>query len=132
MRAPILSLVTQACLVIAIPAVQAEELVSFSQQIGPVLRTQCATCHMTGSEPGGMKLYPSAAHQSLVAVASVESPLQRVAPGEPDKSYLLHKLQGTHLNVGGQGVQMPFGQPPLSEATREVIRQWIVQGALDN
>ena len=115
---------------LALP-VFAEE-VSFSQSIVPVLRTQCATCHMTGDEPGGMKLYPSAAWASLVDVPSAESPLKRVAPGEPAKSYLLHKLQGTHLDVGGEGAQMPFAQPPLPEETRALVRRWIEQGAPNN
>lgn len=106
--------------------------VSFSQAVAPILRTQCATCHMTGDEPGGMQLYPSAAHRSLVGVASRESPLQRVAPGEPEQSYLLHKLRGTHLEVGGQGVQMPFAQPPLPEESLQLIRSWIEQGAKNN
>lgn len=108
------------------------DLVSFAGEIVPTLRAQCATCHMTGEEPGGMKLYPSAAYQSLVQVPSVSSPLLRVAPGKPQDSYLLHKLQGTHLEVSGAGVQMPFGQPPLSEETLRLIRQWIEQGAPNN
>ncbi|MFC3608807.1 hypothetical protein [Stutzerimonas tarimensis] len=106
--------------------------VSFSRAVVPVLRTQCAGCHMTGDEPGGMKLYPSAAYASLVGVPSADSPLLRVAPGEPEQSYLMHKLEGTHLDVGGQGAQMPFAQLPLAEETRAVIRQWIEAGAPDN
>lgn len=123
-----------ALLVMALPqaGLQAAEQVSFSKAIAPIFRVQCATCHMTGSEPGSMKLYPSAAHQSLVGVASASSPLPRVAPGEPKQSYLLHKLQGTHLNVGGEGVQMPFAQPPLSEDNLQLIRRWIEQGAKNN
>lgn len=106
--------------------------VSFSKAVAPILRVQCATCHMSGDEPGGMKLYPSAAYQSLVGVASAGSPLQRVAPGKPKQSYLLHKLQGTHLDVGGAGVQMPFAQPPLPEDSLQLIRLWIEQGAKNN
>lgn len=110
----------------------ADDEVSFSKEVVPVLRTQCAGCHMTGDEPGGMKLYPSAAYASLVGVPSMESPLLRVAPGEPEHSYLMHKLEGTHLDVGGQGAQMPFAQPPLADETRTAIRQWIEAGAPDN
>jgi len=106
--------------------------VSFASEIVPTLRSQCATCHMTGDEPGGMKLYPSAAYQSLVQVPSASSPLLRVAPGSPQDSYLLHKLQGTHLEVNGEGVQMPFGQPPLNDQTLQLIRRWIEQGAPNN
>lgn len=120
-----------ACAGLSATGAQADT-VSFAGEIAPTLRTQCATCHMTGDEPGGMKLYPSAAYQSLVQVPSASSPLLRVAPGAPQESYLLHKLQGTHLEVSGQGVQMPFGQPPLSDETLQLIRRWIEQGAPNN
>lgn len=126
----------RSCIAITVLAMaggaHAEEAVSFSREITPVLRTQCATCHMTGDEPGGMKLYPSAAHGSIVNVPSEQSPIARVTPGKPQKSYLLHKLEGTHLEVGGSGVRMPFAQPPLPEETRQRIRLWIEQGALKN
>lgn len=114
----------------AAPAVSPS--VSFSSDIVPVLRGNCATCHLTGQEAGQMKLHPGGAYASLVKVASVESPLQRVAPGAPDKSYLMHKLDGTHLDAGGSGERMPFGQPPLDDATRELLRRWIAAGAPNN
>lgn len=79
-----------------------------------------------------MKLHPAAAWASLVKVASTESPLRRVEPGAPGKSYLMHKLDGTHLDAGGQGVQMPFGAPPLEPEVRERIRAWIAAGAPNN
>ena len=44
----------------------------------------------------------------------------------------MHKLDGTHLDAGGQGVQMPFGAPPLEPEVRERIRAWIAAGALNN
>lgn len=120
-----------ACAALNVTGAQADP-VSFSREIAPTLRAQCATCHMTGDEPGGMKLYPSAAYQSLVQVPSVSSPLLRVSPGSPEDSYLLHKLQGTHLEVSGEGVQMPFGQPPLNDQRLQLLRQWIEQGAPNN
>ena len=109
----------------------AAETVSFAKVV-PVLRSNCATCHLTGQEAGNMKLHPAAAWASLVKVASTESPLKRVEPGAPGKSYLMHKLDGTHLDAGGQGVQMPFGAPPLEPEVRERIRAWIAAGALNN
>ncbi|SIR58921.1 hypothetical protein SAMN05421829_12213 [Aromatoleum tolulyticum] len=106
--------------------------VSFARDIVPVLRTRCATCHLTGDEPGGMKLYPAAAYRSIVKVRSKGSPLQLVVPGDPAGSYLLHKIEGTHLDSGGNGVRMPFAQPPLEDETRDRIRAWIADGAKDN
>jgi hypothetical protein len=49
----------------------------------------------------------------------------RVNPGHPDSSYIIQKIEG-HAAVGGQ---MPLGQPPLPQATIDVIRQWITDGA---
>jgi hypothetical protein len=62
----------------------------------------------------------------LVNAPSVEVPsLRRVSPGNPDTSYLIQKLEG-HAAVGGQ---MPLGQTPLPQATIDVIRMWIANGA---
>lgn len=121
-----------ATLGLALGAHAASEAPSFSRDIAPLLRSQCAGCHLTGDEPGGMKLYPAAAYQTLVNTPSKESPLKRVAPGQPEQSYLLHKLRGTHLDAGGSGVQMPFGQAPLPEDKLQLIRLWIEQGAAEN
>lgn len=76
-----------------------------------------------------MKLHPGAAYASLVGVPSVESQLKRVEPGAPERSYLMHKLDGTHLDAGGSGEQMPFGAAALDEATRQTVRAWISAGA---
>ncbi len=62
----------------------------------------------------------------LVNAASIEVPsLERVLPGNADQSYLIQKLEGQRA-VGGQ---MPLGQPPLPQATIDIIRQWITDGA---
>ncbi|MEH6386856.1 hypothetical protein [Pseudomonas profundi] len=106
--------------------------VSFTQAVIPVLRTQCATCHMTGTEPGNLKLYPSAAYDSIVEAKSPGTGATLVVPGNPDSSYLLHKIKGTHLEHGGTGGRMPFGQRPLADDVISVIEKWIDQGALNN
>ncbi|MGK2286265.1 hypothetical protein [Pedomonas sp. V897] len=110
----------------------AGEPVSFQRDIVPVLRTRCATCHMTGREAGNIALHPGAAYASLVNVSSVSSKHLRVKPGAPEDSYLMMKLDGTHLDAGGKGARMPMGAPPLDEKTREKIRNWIAEGAQDN
>lgn len=110
----------------------ATETVSFSRDLAPVLKARCAICHLTGQEGGNMKLYPAAAYASIVNISSKESSLLRIRPGAPDQSYLMHKLDGTHLDAGGQGDQMPFGQPPLDETTLNLFRTWIANGAKNN
>lgn len=108
------------------------QLVSFAQDIAPVLRTRCAVCHMTGSEPGNLRLYPSAAYDSLVGASSVSTGKWLVSAGKPEESYLVHKIKGTHLEVGGEGSRMPQGQNPLGQEVISLIETWIGQGAEKN
>lgn len=106
--------------------------VSFSRDLVPVLRTQCATCHMTGTEAGSMALHPGAAYASLVNIKSPVAGLVRVVPGKPEQSYLLMKLNGTHLDHGGKGTRMPFGMPPLPQKVVDQFAAWIKAGAKNN
>jgi hypothetical protein len=86
----------------------------------------CTACHVGAAAPLGFRLDASSTFAMLVNTPSVEVPsMLRVAPGNPDASYLIQKLEG-HAAVGGQ---MPLGQPPLAQATIDVIRQWITDGA---
>jgi len=65
----------------------------------------------------------------LVGVASSESSSTlRVAPGDPGNSYLIRKLEGS----ASVGAQMPLNAPALDQASIDVIRQWITDGAIDD
>ena len=67
---------------------------------------------------------------SIVGVASIEQPaLKRVAPGDPDHSYLVQKLEGA---AGISGQRMPLGGPFLTQSEIDQVRAWIAQGALNN
>lgn len=86
----------------------------------------CTACHTGAAAPLGFRLDEASAFAMLVNAPSVEVPsLKRVLPGQPDSSYLIQKLEG-HVAVGGQ---MPLGQTPLPQATIDIIRQWIANGA---
>jgi len=65
-----------------------------------------------------------------VNVPSIEQPsLKRVAPGDPDHSYLVQKIEGA---AGISGARMPFGGPFLAQSDIDLVRTWIAQGALNN
>jgi hypothetical protein len=86
----------------------------------------CTVCHAGASAPLGLTLDAANSYNNLVGIPSVEVPaLQRVRPGDPDNSYIIQKLEGR----AAVGAQMPLGGPPLSQATIQVIRQWITEGA---
>lgn len=90
----------------------------------------CVECHTGPDAPQGMSLDPDHSYQNIVGVHSNEQPnLFRVAPGDPNDSYLIHKLEGGPNIVGGQ---MPLDRTPLSQETINSIRLWIAQGAPKN
>jgi len=105
---------------------------SFKKDVMPLLQRQCVACHMTGDEQGQLGLMPKIAYGSLVKKQSTQAQLARVEPGDPERSYLLHKLRGTHLDQGGSGARMPMGMPELGEEDLARISAWIKAGAPDN
>ena len=105
--------------------------IGFAASVRPVFTSAgCNGCHPPQE---GMNLQDPNAYASIFGVTANQQPLlKRVRAFRPDSSYLIHKIQGTQATVGGSGVQMPFGGPPLSNATINLIRNWILQGALNN
>jgi len=62
-------------------------------------------------------------------IPSMQQPaVLRVAPGDPDASYLVRKIQGT-LGITGQRMP-PLPAGALPPATITAIRDWIAAGAL--
>jgi mono/diheme cytochrome c family protein len=114
------------------PGALAAEDVSFGSDVMPIIKQRCVMCHLTGAEPGKIKLHPKAAYASLVGVPSEQSPLKRVEPGRPEDSYLFRKVEGTHVDAGGLGARMPITGSGLSDEELGAIRDWIAQGAPDN
>jgi len=80
-----------------------------------------------------MSLVAGQAFSNVVNIAARELPsMNRVTPNQPDNSYLVHKIQGTHLDVGGSGSRMPLNRSPLSQSDIDLIRAWIQAGAQSN
>ncbi len=104
---------------------------NFSEIQDNVFTPTCAVagCHTGAGAPQGLRLDAANSFALLVGVASTQVPaLLRVEAGDPDNSYLIQKLEGT----AAAGEQMPRGGPPLDQATIDVIRQWISDGAIDD
>jgi Bacterial Ig-like domain len=87
----------------------------------------CSKCHIGAGAPHGLQLDAAHSYNLLVGVPSSEQPsLLRVKPGDPNDSYMVHKIEGAPGIVGGQ---MPLGETPLPQPTIDAIRQWITDGA---
>jgi mono/diheme cytochrome c family protein len=104
---------------------------SFSGKIQPIFDANCVACHQTAGASGGLNLEQGLAYRSIVARKSGTSALAYVAPGMPQASYLLRKLEGTHAQAGGSGEQMP-PTGPLDRASIALIQSWIERGANNN
>jgi hypothetical protein len=111
--------------------------VSFAQDVEPLLNANCTGggCHTAQNAQPTQKRMPLVTGQSYASIVNVSSlqlpSMDRIEPGQPDRSYLIHKLQGTHQQQGGQGQQMPLGSA-LSQAQIDMLRRWVTQGAQQN
>jgi hypothetical protein len=93
--------------------------VSFARDVQPVFDAKCVSCHPVSFPQ--LDLRRGRAHAELVRVpAATNLAFQRVLPGPPELSYLL-----THPPD-------PLLVDLVSDAERDLIRRWILEGARDN
>ena len=59
-------------------------------------------------------------------VGTRQSDLPWVTPGDPSRSYMVRKLEGSQRQVGGSGGRMPPSSPPLDAEDLALIRRWIL------
>ena|ERR1043166_1083532 len=99
----------------------------YGEKVQQIFDTNCVVCHQDAQPLGNLSLQRNSAVKNLVRVMSDEVPgMARVMPGNATQSYLIHKLRGTHLMVGGSGERMPFGGQPLAEGDIATIQAWIM------
>ena len=92
-----------------------------------VFDASCVVCHAGSAAPLGLRLDTASSFVNLVGVPSRQvGSLLRVDPGDPDRSYLVQKLEGS----AAEGELMPLGGPALPQSTIDFVRQWIIDGAL--
>jgi hypothetical protein len=97
-----------------------------------LMTPRCATsaCH-AGDPPIA---FPSCEadrwYDAMVGVPSQQAPgLNMIEPGDPEKSYLVLKLRGTHGQSGGGGARMPIADSPLDDVEEAAVEAWIANGA---
>lgn len=109
---------------------------TLSGSVQPILDANCAgsSCHIgNASPPFGLNMTSGQTHGNTVDVPSGQVPtMDRIEPGQPDQSYLVHMIQGTFAQVGGTGPKMPLGAGSLSQGQIDTIRDWITAGAPNN
>jgi hypothetical protein len=106
-------------------ACAADEKVSFKEDILPLLKWRCASCHEAGGagyEKSGLDLTSYAG----VMKGTKFGPM--IIAGDPQSSNLMLLLDWR----ASPALRMPHGQKQLSSCDRNSIRTWIRQGAKDN
>jgi len=120
--------------------VPTEDPISLSGVIEPIFFEHCIECHIQ-QKRGELTLSPGSSYDELVGVVNllgVREGMLRVTPGDPEASYLMHKIIGCTpgdfwwgYEQSGMPPDLP-GQIPLTEDKISLIWSWIEQGALDN
>src|SRR5262245_32515020 len=101
----------------------------FSGTTQPILNTEGTQCHSGASPPANLNLGQGVSYAQLFNIASQQVPGVN-PPGNPNQSYLFHKIQGTQANVGGFGSRTPADGPPFLTAQQiSDIQTWINNGA---
>jgi cytochrome c5 len=114
----------------------------FTTKIQPIFTANCAVCHAGNSAPPNckpMNLSSGNAYANIVNVLAGElATMNRIAPNNPNQSYLWHKINGTQgglsglnnsCHVSGMNQQMPPPSGGLSGSDIADIMSWINTGA---
>lgn len=106
---------------------QRRQLLHLPLMCRPFLTPRAATppTATAGPRNGNLDLRAGTSYSQLVNVIARGENIIRVAPGDPNASYLVIKLEGNQSS----GSRMPRGQPALSSAKIQLIRDWITAGA---
>ena len=103
----------------------------YQTQIEPIFTNNCTSrgCHVSVNTGGGLNLQVGNSFGEITGASTTDhAPL--VIAGNPDISPLIWKLEGEDNNgVNVFGSRMPLVGGFLSQATVNLIRQWISEGA---
>ena len=116
-----------------------ETSISYARDVQPIFDAHCTNCHaigvfgfnLTGGiDENGLDLTQGRSYRALVGQSTFQrpdlAPTLRVAPGAPENSYILQKLESSTPKLGER---MPLNDPPLTPTQIERIRAWIARGA---
>jgi cytochrome c len=92
-------------------------VVSFSQDVLPILQGKCSRCHGDSRQSGGLNL---SSYTSMMTGGRTGA---SILPGDAANSLLVQMVSSG---------KMPKSGLPLSNAQIQTITEWVNSGALDN
>jgi len=98
--------------------------VKFATDVQAIFNNQCISCHNSSDD---LNLETGNSYNNLVNVNATSYNGKRVVAGDAENSVLYKKIDGS----GAYGSNMPLGGN-LSATQINTIKQWIVEGALNN
>jgi hypothetical protein len=99
--------------------------VSFSEDILPLLKWRCSSCHQSGGEGVEKSGLDLTTYEGIMKGTKF-GPM--VIAGDPESSNLMLLLDWR----ASPALRMPHGKKQLSKCDRDSIRTWIREGALNN
>ena len=99
-------------------------------EIQDILTASCvAGCHSATGVQGSLSFEAGMSYANMVGKQSSQvASMNIVEAGDTEKSYLWHKINGTHLSVpGGFGGMMPAAKLPADQIA--AFESWITAGA---
>ena len=106
-----------ACQAACFPARAAE--VDFQRDIRPILAEHCFQCHSPDKAEAGLRL-----DQAATIGRKLESGTRAIVPGNVTASAIIPRIQSDD-----PGERMPAEKPPLSIRQKQLLNEWIQQGA---
>ena len=97
---------------------------SWDGGIADLFSARCAGCHSGDTPDAGLDL---SGDLRTLDVASTQSDLMLLSPGDHLYSYLWHKVNGSQSVAGGSGTNMPIATW-LDDADIERLAGWIDRG----
>ena len=106
---------------------------SFARVQNEIFTPSCAKagCHAAATASGGLVLEAGSSYGQIVNRPSTENgALDRIEPGDPERSYLIKKLRG---DPDISGSRMPLDRPgSLTREQMDGLAGWVLAGAPGN
>ncbi len=97
--------------------------INYDRQIRPILSNNCFKCHGPDAEERESGLRLDLRDEAL---EPADSGKRAIVPGKPETSRLIERIFSTDR---GEVMPPPESNKKLTDAEKELLRQWIVQGA---
>lgn len=103
----------------------AAEKTSFAEEVFPIFKARCTSCHQPGGEGFEKSGLDLSTYEGVMKGTKFG---KMVIPGDPESSNLMLLIDWR----ASPALRMPHGKKKLSICDRDAIRAWIREGARNN